>query len=152
MSSGFKAKETLELMLGHLGLVFEIQEENRPMGPTLHVLTQEPDRLIGPEGKVLEDLQYLLNRVLSSGEEKEDTMRVIVDVENYRKNQYQVLLDEVEKTVQKVRETGEKAELPPMNSFERRLVHNAYKDDAEIKTTSPDERSRLKKIIITKIG
>ncbi|MDD5262565.1 MAG: hypothetical protein PHD76_12035 [Methylacidiphilales bacterium] len=146
MSSGYSPKETLELMLGHLGLVFEIREEDRPTGPTLHVLTAEPNKLIGKNGKILEDLQYLLNRIITSGDE--EIQRVTVDVENYRQQQYSGLFKQVQAEAEKVRATGEEVVLPPMNSFERRLVHNLFKDDPEIQTASSKEESRYKSITL----
>ena len=146
MSTGYTPKETLELMLGHLGFVFEVREEDRPTGPTLHILTAEPNKLIGKNGKVLEDLQYLLNRIISSGEE--ELQRVTVDVENYRQQQYAGLFKMIEEEAGKVRAGGTEVTLLPMNSFERRLVHNFFKDDSEIETSSSKEESRYKSITL----
>ena len=36
----------------------------------------------------------------------------------------------------------------PINSYHRRLVHNALADDSEIETVSEDSSSRNKKILI----
>ena len=146
MASGCSPKETLELLLGHLGLVFEVREEDRPIGPTLHVLTGDPGKLIGKNGKILEDLQYLLNRIISSSDE--DVQRITVDVENYRQQQYAGLFQKVEAEAEKVRQSGEPVVLPPMNSFERRLVHNLFKDDAVIESVSAPEQSRYKTITL----
>jgi len=144
--SGYSPKETLELMLSHLGLACEVREENRPAGPVLHVLTGEPGRLIGRNGKTLDDLQYLLNRMLSHVDD--EAQRITVDVENYRQQQYAGLFKDVEAAAERVRSSGEEVTLPPMNSFERRIVHNLYKDDPEIATSSPAEPARLKSITI----
>jgi spoIIIJ-associated protein len=56
------ARETLENMLGHLGFAFTLEEEKRGEDQVLHVRMQNPARLIGREGEVLDDLQFLLNR------------------------------------------------------------------------------------------
>jgi spoIIIJ-associated protein len=149
MNSRITAKETLKLLLGHLGQVFEIREEDRPMGPTLHVLTPEPSRLVGRNGKTLDDLQYLLNRILHQGDEDE-TVRVLVDVENFRLLEFDHMMKRVDETALKVLATGEEAELPPMNSFERRLVHNHFKNHAEIQSISPKSYERIKSIILRK--
>ena len=76
------ARELLENMLGHLGFAFTLEEEKRGDDVVLHVRMQNPSRLIGREGETIDDLQFLLNRMLVRGEEP--AQRVIVDVENYR--------------------------------------------------------------------
>jgi len=139
-------RETLEMMLGHLGFVFEVHEEPRPMGTTLHVRTRTPSRLIGREGKTLDDLQYLLNRILSRHEE--EASRVIVDVENYRTSQQDDLIERIKAFVDRVRQTGAPVELPPLNAFERRIVHTAFKEDPDIETVSPEGPARVKRILV----
>jgi len=37
-----------------------------------------------------------------------------------------------------------------MNSYERRLVHNAFKDDPEVATWSPSDSARIKQITLIK--
>ena len=60
----------------------QIEEDNGPDGPTLQVLTDDSDALIGRRGETLEDIQYLVNRVLQR--HIKDAARVRVDVEFYR--------------------------------------------------------------------
>ena len=49
-----------------------------------------------------------------------------------------------------VRQTGRPYHLEPMNAYERRIVHNAFKDDPEIATWSPDDSARIKQITLLK--
>ena len=37
-----------------------------------------------------------------------------------------------------------------MNSYERRIVHNAFKDDPEVATWSPSDSARIKQITLLK--
>ncbi len=37
-----------------------------------------------------------------------------------------------------------------MNSYERRLVHNAFKDDPDVATWSPSDSARIKQITLIK--
>ena len=141
-----RARETLELMLGHLGLVFEV-EEMEPAGRfVLNIHTREASRLIGRDGHTLEDLQYLLNRILNRNEE--GAMNVIVDVEGYRQKEKQDFLGRVRELADQVRRTGQPLALTPMNSFDRRLVHQAFADDPEIATQSEEGTARLKQITL----
>jgi spoIIIJ-associated protein len=143
-------RETLETLLGHLGFVFEIEEENRPSGYTLHIRTKTSARLIGRDGRTLEDLQYLLNQICHA--EDEEASRVIVDVESYRLHEQNQLLKRVEEAVERVKTSGNPVELPPMNSFDRRIVHLAYKNHPDVQTVSPQGTDRFKSITIRKKG
>jgi predicted RNA-binding protein Jag len=37
-----------------------------------------------------------------------------------------------------------------MNSYERRIVHNAFKDDPDVATWSPSDSARIKQITLLK--
>lgn len=146
MGINYSPRETLEIMLGHLGFVFEVEEEARPAGLTLHIRTRNPSRLIGRAGKTLDELQFLLNRVLSSHEDA--APRIILDVENYRAHQQEELVAQVKQFVEEVRKTGRPIHLQPMNSFDRRIVHLECQKNPDIETVSPSEPMRLKSITI----
>jgi spoIIIJ-associated protein len=144
--SALTPRETLELMLGHLGFVFEIEEAQKGEQVVLNIRTRDPGRLIGRDGHGLEDLQYLLNRALHGTEDA--PARVIVDVENYREKEEQQFLQKVREAAQRVRRTGQSERLAPMNSFDRRVVHQAFHDDPEVGTRSEDGEGRLKSIVL----
>ena len=76
------AKDILDTMLGYLGFVCEIDEEPREGFLLLQVHTPEKERLIGRHGEILEDVQFLLNRILQT--RHPDEPRVQVDIEYYR--------------------------------------------------------------------
>ena len=142
-------QELLDTMLGYLGFAFDIQETVAEDGTiTLQIYTAEAERLIGPEGQTLDDLQFLLNRLLQSRDRH--APRVIVDVEHHRAMRQDGFLQKIRVLADQVRLTGRPVQLEPMNSFDRRLVHNAFKDDANIKTFSPPDDARLKRITLTR--
>ncbi len=142
-------QEVLDTMLGHLGYAFDIQESTGPEGVvTLQVYTAESERLIGPGGQTLDDLQFLLNRLLQAKDRQ--APRVVVDVEHYRTMQQDGFLREIRVLADQVRATGRPVQLEPMNSYDRRLVHNAFKDDPQITTVSPHDDARLKRITLVR--
>jgi spoIIIJ-associated protein len=140
------ARETLELMLGHLGLVFEVEELEPAGRHVLNIHSREAGRLIGRDGQVLEDLQYLLNRILSRTDE--NAANVIVDIEGYRQKEKQDFLGRIRELADQVRRTGKPMALAPMNSFDRRLVHQAFAEDPDIATQSEESSARLKQITL----
>jgi spoIIIJ-associated protein len=135
-------------MLGLLGFVCEIKEFQRDHGLTLQIYTAEKDRLLGRNGALLEDIQCLLNRLLQS--QDKNAPKVQVDIEHWREMKDDSLLHRVQRLADIVRQTGRPYHLEPMNAYERRIVHTAFKDDPEIVTWSPPDDMRLKRITLRK--
>jgi len=139
-------RDTLDTMLGHLGFVCEIKEFPSEHGLTLMVYSAEKDRLIGRNGALLEDLQLLLNRLLQAKDK--NAPKVQVDIEHWREMQDDSLAHRVQKIADIVRQTRRPYQLEPMNAYERRIVHTAFKDDPQIQSWSPPDDSRLKRITL----
>ena len=139
-------RETLDTMLGLLGFVCEIKEITAEHGLILQVYTADKERLIGRNGALLEDIQFLLNRVLQARDKS--APRVQVDIEHWREMKDDSLAHRVRQIAEIVRKTGRAFQLEPMNAYERRIVHNAFKDDPEIATWSPPDDARIKRITL----
>jgi spoIIIJ-associated protein len=142
-------KELLDTMLGYLGFVVEIEEQTSEAGNlTLQIYTEESKRLIGRDGEMLDALQFLLNRLIQAKDK--DAPKVIVDCEMYKSMREDRIVQRVRELAERVRVTGRSLQLEPMNSYERRLVHNAFKDDPDVATWSPNDSARIKQITLIK--
>ena len=142
-------KELLDTILGYLGFVVQIEETRNEGGNlTLQIYTEESRRLIGRDGETLEAMQFLLNRLLQAKDK--DAEKVIVDCEHYRSMREDRIVQRVRELANRVRITGRSLQLEPMNSYERRLVHNAFKDDPDVATWSPSDSARIKQITLLK--
>ena len=135
-------------MLGYLGFVVQIEEEHAEEGPTLQILTEQPDALIGRRGEVLDDIQYLVNRILQRRDPK--APRIRVDVEYFRTMREDKMLDKVKEQGERVRLSGHSIALQPMNSYYRRLVHNLFINDPQVMSESEKGDGRFKRIILKK--
>ncbi len=139
-------KELLDTMLGYLGFVVQIEETTNEGGnSTLQIYTEESRRLIG---RNVEAIQFLLNRLLQAKDK--DAEKVIVDCEHYRSMREDRIVQRVRELADRVRITGRSLQLEPMNSYERRLIHNAFKDDPDVATWSPSDSARIKQITLVK--
>lgn len=141
-------KEILDTMLGYLGFVCDIKEFETPNGKVYQIYTPERDRLIGRHGETLEDIQFLLNRILQTADR--EAPRAHVDIEHYREMREDGLVLKVKQLAEMVRKTGRPYHLDPMNAYDRRIVHNVFKDDPEIMSFSPQDDSRIKRITLQK--
>ena len=127
----------------------EIEETQSESGnPTLQIYTEESRRLIGRDGDTLDAIQFLLNRLIQAKDN--DAPKVIVDCEHYRSMREDKIVHRVRELAERVRISGRSLQLEPMNSYERRIVHNAFKDDPEVGTWSPSDSARIKQITLLK--
>lgn len=142
-------KELLDTILGYLGFVVQIEETQSEGGNlTLQIYTEESARLIGRDGETLEAIQFLLNRLIQTKDK--DAPKVIVDCEMYRSMREDRIVQRVRELAERVRISGRSLQLEPMNSYERRIVHNAFKDDPDVATWSPSDSARIKQITLLK--
>ncbi len=142
--SQMSPRELLECLLGHLGFIFQIEEIQRGEHLILNILTRDPRRLIGRDGHVLEELQYLLNRLISGKDDH--TSRIMIDVEGYRQKEQQHLIERAQALAEKAIKENSSQTLPPMNAFERFLIHQEFKDHPKIKSRSLEAQGKLKQI------
>lgn len=93
--------------------------------------------LIGKHGQTLDSLQYITN--LIANKNASQRIRIVIDVENYRSRRVETLTTLAKRLASKVRRTGEKIVLEPMNPHERKVIHLALQDDRRIVTNSEGE-------------
>lgn len=141
-----QSKATLEKMLELLGFTATIEEHPMDDGVLLDVKTDDSGRLIGRQGQTLSDLQYITNRMLF--QQDQSAPKVMVDVGGYRSQAREALVKKARDAAEKVRRWGDIVELEPMNAFDRRIVHQAIKDDPDIETHSVEVDGTEKKAIL----
>lgn len=139
-------KETLEKILGLLGFQATVEEKQIEDGLLLDIASDDSGRLIGRQGQTLSDLQYIVNRMLF--QQDQSVPRVTVDVGGYRSQAREALVKRALEAAEKVRKHGDIVELDPLNSFERRIVHQAIKDDPDIESHSVEVEGTDKKVIL----
>ena len=139
-------KATLEKMLELLGFEGTVEEHLLEDGILLDVKTDDSGRLIGRQGQTLSDLQYVLNRLLF--QQDPDAPKAMVDVAGYRAQAREALVKKAKDAAEKVHRWGDVVELEPMTAFDRRIIHQALKDDPTIETQSVPVEGTDKKAIL----
>jgi spoIIIJ-associated protein len=139
-------KEMLQQILETLGFQTTIEEHQFEDGLLLDVKTEESGRLIGRQGQTLTDLQYILNRILFQNDQS--APKVTVDVGGYRAQARDALVKKAKEAAEKVRRWGDVVELEPLSAFDRRIVHNALKDDPGVETHSVEVEGTNKKAVL----
>lgn len=91
--------------------------------------------LIGKHGQTLDSLQYLVNMVANK-HAAGARVRIVLDVEDYRKRREETLRQLAQRLANKARRYRNKVVLEPMNRHERKIIHMALQNYADIITYS----------------
>ncbi|MBO6038461.1 MAG: protein jag [Acidaminococcaceae bacterium] len=101
--------------------------------------------LIGKHGQTLDSLQYLTNLVANKN--TENRVHIVIDVENYRDRRAETLTRLAKRLAEKVKKSGERIVLEPMNPHERKIIHTALQNDNKI-TTLSEGSEPFRKVVI----
>ena len=103
----------------------------------LNIEGNNPGILIGPKGKTLEALEFIINKAVNKASEKK--VRVIVDAENYRQKREEFLERLALRMGEKAKKTRKTVTIDPISPHDRRIVHLALKEDYQLQTKSNGE-------------
>ena len=104
--------------------------------------------IIGYRGDTLDALQLLATNVGNKG--REDYIRVIVDVENYRKKREKALEELANRKAAIVITNKRSITLEPMSPYERRVIHTTLQNHPKVKTSSSGDEPYRKVTISLK--
>lgn len=140
-------KEALQKMLDGLGLQTKVDQFTQDDASLLHIATADPGRLIGRNGQTLDQLQFLLNRMIQRA--NPDAPRVIVDCERYRERERDELIKKALDAVDRVRRWGDAVTVGPYSPFERRIIHRHIEREPELEAVSEgEENGGCKRMVI----
>ena len=93
--------------------------------------------LIGKEGRTLNSIQLLLKQSIKN--KIGLSLKINVDVANYKVKKLKNIEYQVKKIIKEIQSTKITAALDPMNSYERRFVHNLVSEYKNLTTESIGE-------------
>ncbi len=111
----------------------------------ISVKIDNPKTLIGERGQTLLEIQYLLRLLIRK--KVQNDIFIELDINDYKKKKKEVLNEIAKEVADEVYFYKKEKILPPMNPYERRIIHIALKDREGIKTESVGEGPNRKVII-----
>lgn len=106
---------------------------------------QDMAALIGSRGDTLRQFGFLVSSML--GRRMDQSVRIVIDVDNYRRRREESIRDLAMEAADAVRETGRTVTLRVMPGHERRIVHLALAEDEEVHTYSIGQ-NRSRRVVI----
>jgi spoIIIJ-associated protein len=98
------------------------------------LICEDNSILIGKDGRTLNSIQLLLHQAINN--KTGFNIRVNVDAANYKTNKEKRLEREIKLIAKEVCDTKIEVKLDPMNSYERRIVHNVIGNFNNLKSES----------------
>lgn len=134
-----EGKKYLEGILKALGIGYQIEARSINGEEQIYYMidSYENSLLIGVKGKTLEALQILLRNLISTY--TKDHVITSLDIGGYRSNRARQLEILATKTAKEVVKTKVAVKLQPMNSYERRIIHEKLADWRDVYTESEGE-------------
>ncbi len=144
-----KVKAFLTELLGAMGIQVAIETRFSPEGiMEVSIDGEGMGVIIGKRGATLDSLQYLATLVVNKG--RADHVRLKLDTEGYRARRQETLEKLAINLAKKVKRTGHRVVLEPMNPYERRIIHSVLQADRGVETHSDGEEPYRKVIISPK--
>ncbi len=130
-------KQLIEEFLKGFNLNGNVETRIREKQISYKLFTDNNSIIIGKQGHILESLQTFVKQAIYN--HIDIFANVILDVENYKEKQNYFLEKNVKRLAREVTISKVDIKLDPMNSYDRRVVHNALSGFDYIETISEGE-------------
>ena len=130
-------KDKISTILNLMNIDANLEIKRKEENITINIFSNHNSILIGKEGKTLDSLQNIMRQILLK--ETSSDLKLIIDVENYKEHRITNIERTARKVAREVAKTKVEASLEPMNSYERRIVHNVLTNSKKVYTESVGE-------------
>ncbi len=130
-------KESLINITKAMGVKSNIEVKVRDDVLNIVLYSDNNNILIGKNGRTIDALSLIIKQMILN--EVGEPFKFNLDVAEYKLKQQKRLEHLVKRTAREVAKTKIDAKLDPMNSYERRIVHNVLNDDKYVYTESEGE-------------
>lgn len=141
-----KGEDFLRRIFQSMQLAVTIERREEDGAIILNLKGENLGILIGKHGQTLDALQYLANLAANQGL-SEERLRIILDVEHYRDRREETLKNLARRLAEKVRRTGGRVVLEPMNRHERKIIHLELQENDHVVTFSAGDEP-FRKVVI----
>ena len=123
-------QSVLKKFFSLLGVKVELEIIPRDKRYSVNVNAKNPYWLIGKDGQIIDQLEYLLNLILRK---KAPNLSIRLDIANFRKQKEETLKNKALAIVARVRELQREMRFDPVTEEEYRILRDFLKDIKDIK-------------------
>lgn len=130
-------KEQLAELIKNMGIECQYETNIRDEQINIKMYSDKNNILIGKNGQTLMAIQTILRQMVYN--RLDLYPYILLDVENYKEKKISILERNAKKIAREVLKTKVDVSLDNMNSYERRIIHNALSKYKNLSTTSEGE-------------
>lgn len=127
-------KEMIKEIAKYMGLTVNMEVKKREENVTISIYSDNNAILIGKDARTLNALTTIIKQSIQN--EIGTYYNFVLDVSEYKEKQQFFIEKAAKKVAREVAKTKVEAKLDPMNSYERRIVHNALTNYKGVYTES----------------
>ncbi len=127
-------KELIKSITKYMGLTVNMEVKKRDDNVTISLYSDNNAILIGKDARTLNALTTIIKQSVFN--QIGTYYNFVLDVSEYKEKQQYFIERAAKKTAKEVARTKVEAKLEPMNSYERRIVHNALTNFRGVYTES----------------
>mgnify|MGYP000991452743 CR=1 FL=1 len=143
------ARQVVENILKNMKIDYQIERVEWENGTVrINIVGKDMGLLIGRKGETINALQYIAGLIINR--QRDEKIRVVLDVEDYRKKREQSLESLALRLSDKVKQPRKNVVMRPMSSQERRIVHTVLQEDPQVVTYSMGDEPNRKVVISLK--
>lgn len=138
-------KDTLNQITDLMGAKSNLEVRRRDNNISVTIFSGNNSILIGKNGKNVAALQLIIRQMVNS--KLKEPLSIIIDVGNYKEKRARSIEYLAKRLAREAYKTKTEVTMDSMNSYERRIVHEALADDKYVYTESIGEEPNRKVVI-----
>ena len=138
-------KETISKITKLMGTESNLEVRRRDNSISVTIFSDNNSILIGKNGKNVAALQLIIRQMVNS--KLKEPLSIIIDVGNYKEKRARSIEYLAKKLAREAYKTKTEVTMDSMNSYERRIVHEALANDKYVYTESIGEEPNRKVVI-----
>ena len=130
-------KDSVKEITNLMNIECNLEVKRREKNIIIEIYSDKNSILIGKNGKNLEAFQNVIRQIVP--QEVNNLYKIVLDIENYKDRKISKLERMAKQVAREVKMTKVEAKLEPMNSYERRAIHNILTNNKYVYTESTGE-------------
>jgi spoIIIJ-associated protein len=145
-------KETIKEFFGKMTFDVEVEvndfeEDDKSISIPVSIKAENPEKIIGYKGEVLNSAQFILKAILKKQIESDKRIYLNLDVNNYKQKKIDYIKELASSAADDVALIRVPKTLEPMTGEERRAIHMELEDRSDVVTESIGERDNRRVVI-----
>ncbi len=141
-------QKIIEELLRNTGIEFEkVEVSGKAEEPKFLITSKDARLLIGKGGETFSAFVHVVRKIVERQLQGGERIKFSIDINGYQEQKVRETYEKVSLFVDRARALQSDVELPPMQSYERMMVHEALTDISDIKTESVGEGPNRRVVI-----